>query len=999
MWVFASAMGACLLVPSTVPAADEPVAATAILERSCLSCHDGARRKGRLSLATRSEALAGGESGPALVSGSPDKSLLLEYITGTEPAMPKSGPRLSQPEIQVLRGWIAAGAPWPKSSRMIDRSAPAKDWWSLQPLVRPAIPEIPGHSPQEPSWIVRNPVDAFIVARLRERGLSQSPEADRRTLLRRLYFDLVGLPPSPEETAAFLADPSPLAYEELVDRLLASPRYGETWARHWLDVAHFGETHGYDKDKPRPHAWPYRDYVIRSLNGDKPYGQFVEEQVAGDRLYPDSVDGLEALGFIAAGPWDFIGHAELPETKIDGQVARHLDRDDMVQNTIGTFCSLTVGCAQCHDHKFDPIPQREYYRLQAVFAAVDRTDKTYDRDPEVARRRREIGSQLAEHASEQQILEAELARRGGEEWRKLTAELEQLAKAQAAKPSPAYGYHSALADAANTVKWVQIDLGSPQPIGAIQFVGCYDDFNKIGAGFGFPRRFKIESADDAEFRDGVKVLADHTSADAPNPGVTVQSVAVQGCTARYVRFTATRLAPRLPTDFNFALAELSIYSPESKNISAGKVVSALDSIEAPPRWRRANLVDGSYYQPNQSVASQLTALSAARETLIHRLLDDSQRRRLTELASAIAECQRQLSALPQPHLAYVGAAFSSEGNFSGTGGKPRPIHVLARGDVRQPGESAGPGALSCVPGLASVFELPEGHDEGARRAALAKWLSSPRNPLTWRSLANRVWQYHVGRGIVDTPNDFGRMGTLPTHPELLDWLAVGLQGDGQSLKRLHRLIVTSHTYRQRSALDGSLVGSERDPAPVDADNRYCWRANRRRLSAEALRDAVLCIAGRLNLAQGGPSFQDFVIEQPAHSPHYEYGLHDPDDPRSHRRSIYRFIVRSQPQPFLTALDCADPSQRVDKRTESHSALQALALLNNGFMVVMSRHFAERLQQTAPNPEAQIELLFETALARRPTPDERHALGEFVKQYGPPNACRLMFNLNEFVFVD
>jgi hypothetical protein len=276
-------------------------------------------------------------------------------------------------------------------------------------------------------------------------------------------------------------------------------------------------------------------------------------------------------------------------------------------------------------------------------------------------------------------------------------------------------------------------------------------------------------------------------------------------------------------------------------------------------------------------------------------------------------------------------------------------------------------------------------------------LSDQRNPLTWRSIVNRVWQYHFGRGIVETSNDLGRMGSEPTHPELLDWLAVEFRDGGQSLKSLHKLIVTSYTYRQVSTVER--MDADVNPARVDEDNRYLWRANRRRLEAEALRDVVLQVADKLNLTMGGPSFQDFVIEHPEHSPHYEYHLHDPEDPRTHRRSVYRFLVRSQPQPFMSTLDCADPSMRVDKRNESLSPLQALALLNNGFMVTMSKHFAKRLESDSQDRKVQVEQMFWLALGRPPQASERDALEGYIQDYGLENACRLIFNLNEFSFVD
>jgi len=1018
------------VLTGAAPAADDfNKTVAAIFERRCLSCHNNKDKKGGLSLVTQRDLLAGGENGAVVAPGKPAESLLLDYVTGDKPAMPKTGPPLAVEEVAAIRAWIAAGAKWPGDLVLRDRSLADANWWSLKPLTRPAVPQI-----RNPKSKIQNPIDAFIVAKLQERGLAQSPAANPRTLIRRLSFDLIGLPPTPAEVEAFLADKDEQAYERLVYRLLASPQYGERWARHWLDVVHFGETHGYDKDKPRPNAWPYRDYVIRALNSDKPYGRFIEEQLAGDVLYPGTVDGIEALGFIAAGPWDFIGHAELPETKIDGKVARHLDRDDMVQNATGTFLSLTVGCAQCHNHKFDPITQREYYQLQAVFAALDRHDKPYDRDPAVAKRRGEMVKQTAGLASERNKLDEEIKSRGGEELRKLDARIAEQTKAASGKERPEFGYHSAIEPKQDVTKWVQVDLGSPQRIARLEYVACHDDFNGIGAGFGFPLRYKIEASNDPEFKTDVRALVDRTTADVANPGVAPQRVESIDVTARYVRITTTKLAPRLPNDFIFALGELSVLSADGRNLAAGAPVTALDSIEAPVRWRRSNLVDSYYFGQASGAASELAKLAKDREVRLARLLDPETKHKRDELAAATAKAEQELKALPPQQLVYAGTAFRGEGNFAGTGGVTRSIHILARGSVTQPGEEVGPGALACLnlpfqitgtkpgPDVSQLVInsaspgaslLPAKDNEGERRAALARWISDPRNPLTWRSIANRVWQYHFGRGLVDTPNDFGRMGALPTHPELLDWLAVELRGGGQSLKKLHKLIVMSQTYRQTSEISdfgfqNSDLGDRDAPNPKseiqnpqlsDGENRLLWRANRRRLEAEALRDAVLLVAGKLDTTMGGPSFQDFVIERPEHSPHYAYHLFDPDDPRSHRRSIYRFIVRSQPQPFMTTLDCADPSQRVDKRNESLSALQALVTLNNGFMVVMSRHWAERVEKMSANVDEQAAILFGQALARPPTADERRALAAYIGEYGLANGCRVVLNLSEFVFVD
>jgi hypothetical protein len=693
-----------------------------ILEGRCVHCHGGAKPKGGLSLVSADGLQRGGESGAVVVAGKPDESLLLDYVSGDEPEMPKGEKPLSAAEVATIREWIARGAEWPARVELTDKRPYDMDWWSLRPLCRPAVPDEHSH------WI-RTPIDAFILAKLHEQSLAPSPEADRRTLIRRLYFDLLGLPPSFDEVQAFVADADPHAYEKLVDRLLESPDYGERWGRHWLDVVHYGDTHGYDKDKLRPSAWPYRDYVIRALNDDKPYARFVEEQVAGDVLYPGTADGVIATGFIAAGPFDFVGQIEVAEGTLAKAVTRNLDRDDMVGTTISTFNSMTAHCARCHNHKFDPITQEDYYSLQAVFAGVDRAERPYP-----------AGGGLA------------------------------------------------------------------------------------------------------------------------TPGVVFAA--------------ASEFAPR-----------------------------------------------------NQ---------------------------------------------------------------FTPTHGKPRTIHVLKRGSEKEPLAEVEPGTCSYLPQLDSRFHIGSGADEGARRAALARWLVDKRNPLTWRSIVNRVWQYHFGRGIVDTPNDFGRMGSLPTHPELLDWLAAEFRDGQQSIKELHRLICTSAVYRQSSA------GNEFEK--LDGANQYLWRMNRRRLEAESVRDSVLSVAGKLDTTRGGPPFQAFAFKDDE-SPHYNYDQYDPNDPHSYRRSVYRLIVRSVPDPFLAALDCADPSALVARRNETLTPLQSLALLNNPFMLRMAENFADRVAPLGKNNAERLTAAWRIAFAREPTSSELDPLVKYADRRGLANACRLIFNLNEFVFVD
>ena len=972
-----------------------------LFESACVNCHGPEMTRSGFRLDSRAHALAGGHNGVGIIPGDSAQSPLLHYVAGVAPDMqmpPKGkGEPFTADEVGLLRAWIDQGAPWDHEDEAADAPKPVDrtDWWSLKSMVRPPVP-----TPIQADAPTGNPVDAFIVAKLDALGLRPSPVADRRTLIRRLYFDLLGLPPAPEDIEAFAADPEANAYEKLVDRLLASPHYGERWARHWLDVVHYGETHGYDKDQPRPNAWPYRDYVIRSFNEDKPYARFVQEQVAGDRLFPETHDGIEALGFIAAGPWDLIGHAEVPESKIDGKVARHLDRDDMVANTMQTFNSLTVQCAQCHNHKFDPIPQVDYYRLQAVFAAVDRADQNYDVDPAVGRQRGELRQRQSRLSAQKMRLDEGIRARAGEPLLALDRQITAMRESE--KESEAFGYHSAIEREQDVTKWVQVDLGRSVTLDHVVLHPCKDDFNGIGEGFGFPVRFKVEMADDPEFQLDAVDIGNFTSEDLPNPKLKPYHINAAGRTARFVRVTVTRLAPR-QNDYIFALAELRAMTPEGENAAAGGSVSALDSIEAPARWGMVNLTDGWYPGVTPAESRKLKELQGERASLLANATTAEQATALAEIARELEAVELDLAALPAQSTVYIAAVYQGSGAFAGTGstgGKPRPIHLLHRGSVIEPRDEVGPGTLSCLPGLPSRFELPSNHLEGERRAALAEWLTRHDNPLTWRSIVNRVWQYHFGQGIVETPNDFGRMGALPTHPELLDWLAAEFRDGGQSFKSLHRLIVTSATYRQQSAIgDSSISDNAAQAADIDAGNRYLWRQNRRKLEAEALRDAVLSVSGTLDLTLGGPSFQDFVIERPEHSPHYQYHLHDPGDPASHRRSIYRFIVRSQPQPLMTVLDCADPSMQVAKRNEGQSPLQALALLNNPFMLTMSKRFATKLEQHRGDLAAQVRRGHFEALGRLPTAQEEQALTAYARQFGLANACRLLFNLNEFTFVD
>jgi hypothetical protein len=669
----------------------------------------------------------------------------------------------------------------------------------------------------------------------------------------------------------------------------------------------------------------------------------------------------------------------------------------MVSNTTGAFLATTSQCARCHNHKFDPIKQEDYYRLQAVFAALDRADKSFDTDPLVAKQRPPLVAERTRLDGELTALNDMIAKNDSRRVTLIGKIIDELKQGTAAVERPEYGYHSATSKEQSATKWVQVDLGVARELTEVVLTGCHDTFNNIGAGFGFPARYKIELSDDAKFAQGVTAIADFTAADIPNPGVKPQRFPLAKLKGRYLRVTATKLALR-KNDYILALAELQAIDPKGRNVALGANVTSLDSIEAGPRWGRLNLTDGYFYGPKSERDDAHIALLERERAEIRKgsnKVAQADNARLAELTTARSKVAKELATLPAPQVAYVGTIHKGTGSFAGTGangGKPRPIFVLKRGDVSQPDKEVGPGTLPFTKELTSQFDLPSDAPEGARRVALARWITDNRNPLTWRVIVNRVWHYHFGRGLSDTPNDFGRMGSLPTHPELLDWLAVDFRDSGQSLKKLHRLIVTSATYRQSS------LGHPANEK-IDTSNAFLWRMNRRKLEAEAVNDSVLSVAGKLDLTMGGPGFQDFVIDKPQHSPHYEYDHHDVEDPKSHRRSVYRFIVRSQPQPFLTVLDCADPSMSVASRNETVNALQALAMRNNRLTVAMAKHFATRVAKEATTPPAQINLAFRLALGRPPSSNEAEAMSGYVREHGLTNLCRLIFNLNEFNFVD
>jgi hypothetical protein len=979
------------------PSAAEPLVSfereiRPILMARCYSCHGEQTQEGDLRLDRRASAFRKDGDGPVVIAGKINASALYQRLISSDRdvRMPKDGKPLPPEQIALFRNWIDQGAVWPSDDAM---AAAALDHWSLKPLVRPAVPVIDNSSPP------LNPIDSFIRARLAELRLKPSPEADRRTLLRRVTFDLTGLPPTPEELAAFANDSSAGAYDRVVDRLLASPRYGERWARHWMDAVHFAETHGHDEDRPRPNAWPYRDYLIRSFNDDKPYARFVAEQVAGDALFPDDPQATVALGFLAAGPWDESSQMGIMDDTSDKKIAQVLDRDDMITNVISTFTSTTVHCARCHDHKFDPITQADYYALQAVFAGVDRTDRPFDPDRAIGARRKLIQKRRQEIA---EMDEACLAANAALQSEVTAVEHEFVGNQEVWTVVAPTSVQSANGSTATLQSDGSLLYDGPKPDKDTYTLGIKTNVPVVTA-------VQVEVLADASLPHNgpgrqdngnlhiseFKLLA-ATDKDAMATSVPIASAFADfeqdGWTANAAidgkPETAWGIFPQVGQSHAavFVLREPLRCTPSTKLTVVLEQLHGAHHLIGRPRISLTSTSKPAAAKPLPAPIGVILKTPAGYRSPADRLA------LAKHLLNWKLDCD--LAALPAPKLVYAAAHdFKPDGNFKPSP-TPRPVQLLRRGDIHQPMEEAQPGALSCLGplGLPVRFKLEHPNDEAARRAALAKWLTDPRNPLTWRSIVNRVWHLHFGRGIVSTPNDLGRMGGKPTHPTLIDWLAVEFRESGGSLKRLHRLIVTSAAYRQSSHSDAMA-------AKLDAENQFLWRMNPTRLDAESIHDAVLQISGKLDLTIGGPSVKQFVETPGIHvTPTVDYAGFDVESPANYRRSVYRFLFRTLPDPFMEAMDCPDASQLAPVRGSSVGPLQALAMLNDRFIVRQSEHTAARLQRISADQLEQIFQLFRFALLRTPTDEERDRWLNYAKQHGLANACRVMFNTSEFLFV-
>ncbi len=952
-----------------------------LLQQHCVECHGEKKQKGELRLDAKIFAFKGGHDGLAIVAGDTAKSLLFQRIhtTADDERMPPKGEPLSSAQVALIQAWIQAGAVWPENAA--DKAAAVDkrlQHWSVQPV----------------RAVKDSSIDSLINAKLAEKNLVMSPAADRRTLIRRLSFDLLGLPPTPERVEQFVKNADPKAYEKLVDELLRSTHYGERWARHWLDIAHYADTHGFERDQLRPNAWRYRDYVIESLNADKPYDQFIREQIAGDVIAPNDPQAVIATGFLAAGPWDFVGQVE---TKSDmlRRAARAGDLDDMVTQVITSTMGVTINCARCHDHKLDPIKQEEYYRLWAVFAGVKRGDREVD-----SAEAKRIAGEKTHLTQELAAVRAQIAKLAGEgldlagmvgggvKGRGIDLRTGNLTTGK-------LGYHrdiqtnrlqriewpTEVKDADRFVSWVFVPDGrNPVPVAAKQEVkglpatsGHTWDAIRNGP-LNAQRSTKIGGVDYAEKEHSILGL--HA-----NSGITFDLLKIrQSSGLGMMHFTAA-LGFGADASAAASRADFTVYVDTELKFQKLKMrkdeFTHLD-IAIPATAKTLTLIatDGG-----DGIGSDLLFLGDARlvPEVEHSRLSAAEQELLKNLRAQAVKLDASLKALPDPAKVY---AVVSEA-------KPPVIQVQRRGNPEDPQQEVQPGAFAWARHASMDFGT-NAMPEGQRRRMLAEWIAHPGNPLTRRVLVNRLWHHHFGQGIVTTPSDFGLGGDKPSHPELLDWLADEFLRSGWSMKHMHKLIVMSAAYQQQSTSHNDNAGR------LDAQNRLLWRQNPRRLDAESVHDAVLSVAGTLNPTMGGPGYRDFNFTE-AYAPIYDYIT--PDKPELLRRSIYRFVVRTTPHQFMSTLDCPDPANFTPVRAQTTTALQALTLSNNEFMLQQAANLVTRIENETDSRTAAIRRAFQLCLQREPKTEEQSAATHLVAEQGLFALCRMLINTNEFVYVD
>ncbi len=931
----------------------------------CAGCHGAEKQRGGLRLDRREDALRGGAGGAVIVPGDAAGSELLRRVTSREPSaqMPPTGERLSVREVALLRLWIDGGAVWPADSVPVTassepRRADKATWWSLQPLST-VEPPLPAGIPAE--WAV-SPIDRFVYAGLAAKGLTPAPSADRRTLIRRLYYDLTGLPPTPEEVESFVADTDPRAWERLVDRLLASPRYGEQWGRHWLDVARFGESKGFEQNHIINNLWPYRDYVIKSFNDDKPFNRFIIEQLAGDVIGQGDPSVEVATGFLVCGPYDSVGNKD----EVQQKVIRANTIDDLITATSNTFLGLTVNCARCHNHKFDPIPTEDYYRLRAAFDGVVH------------------GERVIATAAEK-IAHAARIKPPGERRTALTRQIDELEKSIAAR----------------SLEIARHKTGSAWKLPAVTRHFNEHRFDPVTARY---LRFRIRATSDRP-RSGESARLDEFEVWTKKAGGKSRNVALASYGTRASGVTLRRAEDQagteaygvdLVTDGRFgerwfvgSPAELQLQFPRPERIE--RIVFSQDRTALPgasgthlgpfvAEYDVAVSMDGKNWREVADSEVRPPCNEALTiERFSSRVTTPEEVARLRVLRDERLQIERQLREIPPLPL-----------NWAGKFEEPKETtYVHKGGDPMRRGSEVRPESLAVLDRALPRFELPADAPESQRRLALAKWIASNENPLTARVIANRLWHYHFGTGIVDTPSDFGYLGGRPTHPELLDWLAQRLRQHGWRFKPLHREILLSMTWRQASDFREAA-------ARLDGSARLLWRFPPRRLDAEEIRDTMLSLAGRLDLKMGGAGFRLYrYLEDNVAT----YVPLDAPGPETWRRAIYHQNARSSLVDGLTDFDLPDNASTAPTRIRTTSPLQALTQLNHRLTLDLAESLVSRLGREAPADDAaRIRRAFALAFQRPPSATEMDAAIKLIEKYGWRSFTRAMLNADELFFL-
>ena len=912
-----------------------------LLQRKCAVCHQGAGAQQGLRIGTVEDLLRGGKSGPAVVRGRPEASLLMTMTDGESPTMPPVGEALTESELNTIRAWILSGA---LDEGQAETAVANVVWWSLTPLGDPSPPAV------DRNW-ERSAIDGFLLSTMREKGLTPSEEADRGSLIRRLSFDLRGLPPSLDEIRDFVHASDPDAYERLVDRMLSSPAYGERWGRHWLDVVRFGESNGYEQNHLRANAWPYRDWVIRSLNEDKPFDRMIVEQIAGDQVAPDDPQVQAATGFLVAGPHDTV-RIQNPAGEAQKR-ANHLD--DMVMGTASAFLGLTVHCARCHDHKFDPIRTEDYYRLQAAFAGTWHGERTWDSPARVQSfnaATAPLSEVIRESETELQALKdsarSRVDSRREEILRAYRPRVDSTGTVEVFEPVKARFIRLTVTKA--TASRRQVDL---------------DEFEVWTAG-NSTRNVALEG----------RVSAGGTRVDSASPETYSPRNLVDG---KYdQRWISAGTFP----------VWIQVELPKTATI--GRVEWSSDRLGGfggrfgrpqPESYTVDLSSDGASWTTVATSAGRLPFTEDEQERLLlDAVFSPAEKQAWTRIEARKRNAERARNQLSRPRTAFLGR-FEQPAE---------PSYVMVRGDPMNKGAGVAPGSLSTLSGMLDPFELPPDAPEGERRLALARWIASDQNALTARVIVNRVWMYHFGEPLVRNPSDFGLNGGRPSHPELLDWLASRLIHTHQwHLKPLHRDIVTSSGYRQSSRF--------REAASrIDKDGSLLWRFSPRRLDAEEIRDAILSASGNLNRTMGGPGFRLYRYTVDNVATYYPL---DEFSPETFRRSVYHQHARSVKPDLLGEFDCPETSLPAPRRTATTSPLQALSLLNNQFVLGQASSFAARVESASNETDAdRVRRAWRHALGRDPTEPELVAASDFVAAEGLAALARALLNSNEFLYV-